>query len=195
MKIGLKKREKQRKREKNGGLKLRTWQNGDSSAQVKEVIDSNFNELETYIHSINEKRDGGWFKLFGKSKRIEDAEFRIRKQISGVLNSVNNRAETLLREMNAGYRQIKDIVGDGKYLKDMVKSQQKTIETLTDALCDKYNHGVFVYSEDGKMPMVIRNGKKMTDDLTTEFSISWCPGELPNIQIEQCASTSCGEGE
>ena len=98
--------------------------------------------------------------MFGINKKIEDAEFRIRKQVNGVLNSVNNRAETLLREINAGYRQIKDIVGDGKYLKDMVKSQQKTIETLTNALCDKYNHGVFVYSEDGKMPMVIRNGKK-----------------------------------
>lgn len=174
---------------------MRTWQNGDSGAHVKEVIDSNFNELETYIHSMKRKRDGGWFKLFGKNKKLDDAEFRIRKQICGVLNSVNDRAETLLREINAGYRQIRDIVGDGKYLKDMVKSQQKTIETLTDALCDKYNHGVFVYSEDGKMPMVIRNGKKMTDDLTTEFSISWCPGELPNIQIEQCASTSYGEGE
>ena len=133
--------------------------------------------------------------MFGINKKIEDAEFRIRKQICGVLNSVNDRAETLLREINAGYRQIRDIVGDGKCLKDMVKSQQKTIETLADALCDKYNHGVFVYREDGKMPMVIRNGKKMTDDLTTEFSISWCPGELPNIQIEQCASTSYDDEE
>ena len=133
--------------------------------------------------------------MFGINKKIEDAEFRIRKQIGGVLNSVNDRAETLLREINASYRQIRDIVGDSKCLKDVVKSQQKTIETLTDALCDKYNHGVFVYSEDGKMPVVIRNGKKMTDDLTTEFSISWCPGELPNIQIEQCASTSYDKGE
>ena len=133
--------------------------------------------------------------MFGINKKIEDAEFRIRKQVNGVLNSVNNRAETLLREINAGYRQIKDIVGDGKYLKDMVKSQQKTIETLTNALCDKYNHGVFVYSEDGKMPMVIRNGKKMTDDLTTEFSISWWPGEIPSIQIEQVAATSRDEEE
>ena len=133
--------------------------------------------------------------MFGINKKIEDAEFRIRKQIGRVLNSVNDRAETLLREINASYRQIRDIVGDSKYLKDTVKSQQKTIETLTDALCDKYNHGVFVYSEDGKMPVVIRNGKKMTDDLTTEFSISWCPGELPNIQIEQCASTSYDKGE
>lgn len=133
--------------------------------------------------------------MFGINKKIEDAEFRIRKQIGGVLNSVNDRAETLLREINASYRQIRDIVGDSKYLKDMVKSQQKTIETLTDALCDKYNHGVFVYSEDGKMPVVIRNGKKMIDDLTTEFSISWCPGEIPSIQIEQVAATSRDDEE
>ncbi len=195
MKMVLKKREKQRKREKNGGLNLRTWQNGDSGAHVKEVIDSNFNELETYIHSIKEKRDGGWFKLFGKSKKIEDAEFRIRKQISGVLNSVNNRAETLLREVNAGYRQIKEMTSDNKHIKDVIKSQQRTIEALTNALCDKYSHGLFIYSEDGKVPMVIRNGKELTNDMTTEFSISWCPGEIPSIQIEQIAATSRDDEE
>lgn len=174
---------------------MRTWQTGDSGEHVKEVIDSNFNELETYIHSIKEKRDGGWLKLFGKSKKIEDAEFRIRKQINGVLNSVNCRAETLLREMNAGYRQIKEMTSDNKHIKDMVKSQQRTIEALTNALCDKYSHGLFIYSEDGKVPMVIRNGKELTNDMTTEFSISWCPGEIPNIQIEQVAATSRDDEE
>lgn len=174
---------------------MRTWQNGDSGAQVKEVIDSNFNELETYIHSMKEKRNGGWFKLFGKSKKIEDAEFRIRKQIGGVLNSVNDRAETLLREINAGYRQIKETTSDNKHIKDAVKSQQRTIEALTNALCDKYNHGLFIYSEDGNVPMVIRNGKELTNDMTTEFSICWCPGEIPTIRIEQVAATHHEEGE
>lgn len=193
--MGLKKREKRRKREKNGGRKLRTWQSGDSGAHVKEVIDSNFNELETYIHSISNKKDKGWFKMFGRNKKVADAELRLGKRIEGVRSTINDRAETLLREIDASYRQIKDMAGDYKYLKDIVKSQQKTIEILTNALCDKYNHGLFVYSEDGKMPMVIRNGKKITDDLTTEFSISWCPGELPNIQIEQRASTTYDEEE
>lgn len=174
---------------------MRTWQNGDNSAQVKEVIDSNFNELETYIHSMKEKRDRGWFKLFGKSKKIEDAEFRIRKQINGVLGSLNDRSEILLRTIKGVQDSVTNEVWKHKHTKDIVESQQRTIETLTNALCDKYQHGLFVYSEDGKIPMVIRNGKKLTDDLTTEFSICWCPGEIPTIQIEQVAATSRDDEE
>ena len=75
----------------------------------------------------------------------------------------------------------------------IIESQQKTIKTLTDALCNKYEHGLFVYSEDGKVPMVIRNGKPMTDSLTQSFSIDWTLGEMPNINIEQVAGTWEGD--
>ncbi len=81
-----------------------------------------------------------------------------------------------------------------KYI-DTIASQQRTIEALTNALCDKYKHGLFIYSEDGKIPMVIRNGKELINGMTTEFSICWCPGEVPNIQIEQCAATHHEDGE
>ena len=168
---------------------MKTWQNGDSGAYVKEVIDDNFRELETYIHSIRVKRDGGWFKMFGKSKKLDDAEFRIRKQIERVLNSLNDRAATLLREIDAGYRQIREMISDSKHTGKLVESQQRTIEVLTNALCDKYKDGLFIYSEDGKIPTVIRNGKELTDDLTQEFSINWAIGEFPNINIEQVAGT------
>lgn len=73
--------------------------------------------------------------------------------------------------------------------KDIVESQQRTIDALTNALCDKYKDGLFIYSEDCKIPTVIRNGKELTDDLTEEFSISWSIGELPHINIEQFAGT------
>lgn len=81
-----------------------------------------------------------------------------------------------------------------KYI-DTIVSQQRTVEALTNALCDKYNHGLFIYSEDGNVPMVIRNGKELTNDMTTEFSICWCPGEAPSIQIEQVAATHHEDGE
>ena len=90
---------------------------------------------------------------------------------------------------------VREMTSDNKHIKDMVKSQQRTIEALTNALCDKYSHGLFIYSEDGKVPMVIRNGKELTNDMTTEFSISWCPGEIPSIQIEQVAATSRDDEE
>lgn len=70
-----------------------------------------------------------------------------------------------------------------------ITSQQRTIEQLTNALKDKYEHGLFIFSEDGKLPIVIRNGKEQTNDLTSYFKIEWNHGEFPNITIEQIAGT------
>lgn len=72
---------------------------------------------------------------------------------------------------------------------DTLKSQQRTIEQLLNALSDKYEHGLFIYSEDGKIPTVIRNGKILTNDMTTSFNIDWTNGEFPNIQFEQIGGT------
>ena len=76
---------------------------------------------------------------------------------------------------------------------DTLKSQQRTIEQLLNTLSDKYEHGLFIYSEDGKIPTVIRNGKILTNDMTTSFSIDWVNGEFPNIQFEQIGGTYEGD--
>lgn len=71
-----------------------------------------------------------------------------------------------------------------------LQSQQRTIEQLLNALKNKYEHGLFIFSEDGKIPTVIRNGKELTNDLTTSFSIDWINGEFPNINFEQVGGTN-----
>ena len=71
----------------------------------------------------------------------------------------------------------------------VIEKQQATISQLLGALCNKYEHGLFVFSEDGKIPTVIRNGKELTNEMTTSFSVSWTPGEFPNIQFEQVGGT------
>ena len=38
--------------------------------------------------------------------------------------------------------------------------------------------------------MVIRNGKELTSNLTSSFSIDWTTGEFPNIQFEQIGGTA-----
>lgn len=76
---------------------------------------------------------------------------------------------------------------------DTLKSQQRTIEQLLNALSDKYEHGLFIYSEDGKIPTVIRNGKILTNDMITSFNIDWTNGEFPNIQFEQIGGTYEGD--
>lgn len=70
-----------------------------------------------------------------------------------------------------------------------IESQQRTIEQLTNALQDKYEHGLFIFSEDGRIPVVIRNGQRVLNGLTKSFSIDWAAGEFPNIVIEQVAGT------
>ena len=116
------------------------------------------------------------------------------------INDVVSNIQDKVMYMARGFRNIEEIkervtyISNNKeYLENkvtgIIESQQKTIKTLTDVLCNKYEHGLFVYSEDGKIPMVIRNGKPMTDSLTQSFSIDWTPGEMPNINIEQVAGT------
>ena len=72
---------------------------------------------------------------------------------------------------------------------DTLKSQQKTIEQLLDALSDKCEHGLFIFSEDGKISTVIRNGKVLTNNMTTSLNINWKNGEFSNIQFEQIGAT------
>lgn len=74
-------------------------------------------------------------------------------------------------------------------MEQVITSQQRTIEQLTNALKDKYEHGLFIFSEDCKIPMVIRNGKEIVNDMVSRFSIDWAVGEAPNIEIEQFVGT------
>jgi uncharacterized coiled-coil DUF342 family protein len=76
-----------------------------------------------------------------------------------------------------------------------ITSQQRTIEQLTNALMNKYEHGLFVLSEDCKTPMVIRNGKEIVKDHTTYFRITWAAGEAPTIETEQFVGTISGEDD
>ena len=126
-----------------------------------------------------------------------------------LLNKINDRLDKFESNTKANYEiglekiynEYKQLYDKVRYLPDfkkqnkIIESQQRTIEALTNALCDKYNHGLFIYSEDGDVPMVIRNGKELTNDMTSQFSICWCPGEAPNIQIEQIAATHYNDGE
>jgi hypothetical protein len=65
-----------------------------------------------------------------------------------------------------------------------INSQQRTIEQLTNALKDKYEHGLFIFSEDCKRPMVIRNGEEITSKFTSHFSISWSHDEGISMETE-----------
>lgn len=74
-------------------------------------------------------------------------------------------------------------------MEKIIASQQRTIEQLTNALKDKYEHGLFIFSDDCKIPMVIRNGKEVIGKYTNWFRIEWKLGEAPYIETEEMVGT------
>lgn len=69
-----------------------------------------------------------------------------------------------------------------------IEEQQNIIRMLTEALTEKYKHGLFICSKNGEYPLVIRDGKELVDDLTSSFSITWNYDECPNIEIVQATN-------
>lgn len=118
-------------------------------------------------------------------------EFETNISMNGI--KINSKLDVIDNCISNINDKVKWQSNENKYLKsnveNIITSQQRTIEQLIRALCDKYEHGLFIFSEDGKIPMVIRNGKDLTNDMTTSFHIDWCPGEIPEIHIDQCAAT------
>lgn len=121
-------------------------------------------------------------------KRIHD---RI-DMIIEIVGKINRDIDYLFRDINTHIKVVRDNVvriPEVEFMQKTIDSQQRTIEQLTNALKDKYDHGLFIFSEDGKIPMVIRNGKELTNELTSYFGIDWNVGEIPTINIEQRAVT------
>lgn len=125
---------------------------------------------------------------------------KIENKIVEIENSVVNRIRSdisfnpkFVQELYDRVRWVSEHNRSKDNYIDTLKSQQKTIEQLLNALSDKYEHGLFIYSEDGKIPTVIRNGKILTNDMTTSFNIGWTNGEFPTIQFEQIGGTYEGD--
>lgn len=65
-----------------------------------------------------------------------------------------------------------------------IEYQQRIIETLCDALCDKFEKGFLIVSRNNEIPIVISNGKVLTDNSTQGIELSWRNGECPEIEID-----------
>lgn len=113
-----------------------------------------------------------------KQKKILDIVSRIFNTVSSIENKVS--------QYNESVKYIKDT----SPYKRTIESQQRTIKILTEALCNKFSNGFFIVSDGGEFPRVIRNGKELTDDLTTSISIKWDINNCPDIDISQSSITS-----
>lgn len=123
-------------------------------------------------------------------KRFDDLKSYIRGQIDFLVNMCD--------EIRTGMKNINTRLSDLPKISRMentIESQQRTIEQLTNALKDKYEHGLFIFSDDCKTPMVIRNGENVIGKYTKWFRIEWTPGEAPTIETEQMVGTFSGEDD
>ena len=120
-------------------------------------------------------------------------EFEILKSI------IKNKIETVMdlcASVDKGINQINSKLDRISKLSDMektIESQQRTIEALTNALQDKYEKGLFIYSEDCKMTKVIRNGKELTNPYVRSLCVNWEYGGAPEITIDEIAGTTSDE--
>lgn len=117
------------------------------------------------------------------------------KKINEKINFINHKMDGLYKKIDRLYEDISNDIQSVHIAvqhlpkiesqQKIIESQQRTIEQLTNALQDKYEHGLFVIGEEGKLPMVIRNGNELTNDRVKYVSVDWTFGEVPNITIEQ----------
>lgn len=118
------------------------------------------------------------------------------KKILNIVNCIFNSVSSMSKRLIDIENKVSQFNESVKYIKDTspykrtIESQQRTIKILTEALCNKFSNGFFIVSDGGEFPMVIRNGKELTDDLTTSISIKWDINNCPDIDISQSSITS-----
>lgn len=105
-------------------------------------------------------------------KKIDDAENCIVRKISGEILVLKNLID------------INRLSTD--QLKYTIEAQRQTIELLTNALQEKYEHGLFIVSDQQNKygPIIIKDGRVLNDGKSVHASVSWDAAEAPRIEID-----------
>ena len=74
---------------------------------------------------------------------------------------------------------------------EAIEMQNKTIENLVNILCGKYEHGLFVMTNDCGNPTVIKDGKIITSNKVSSFSVDWSHGETITLSYDEIDLNSC----
>ena len=108
---------------------------------------------------------------------IGDLKVLIRTSLHEHLEQHNETRKTIVKECLGVSSKLNQMNG-------VISSQQRTIEQLTNALHDKYKHGLFVLSDDGSNFMLIKNGEKITNEKLSFCRVTWSPGEAVSVETE-----------
>lgn len=117
-------------------------------------------------------------------KKINDLQSYLYNRMNA-LCSTNNEIMKEIRLIKSRTLDMPQIIN----MKNTIESQQRTIEALTNALQDKYEKGLFVYSQDYKITKVIRNGKELTHPYVRSLHIDWAYNCAPEIIIDEIVGT------
>lgn len=139
---------------------------------------------------IKRKNKTNWGQVMFK-KILKNIEQSIELLFAQKENQYANLCEKIKEAQSTQIERTKEI----NKLQKVISSQQETIRALSNALCDKYKHGLFVYSENFDIFTIIRNGVELVkrDDMISEVTLRWRQGEAPYIDIEQCVATYAGD--
>lgn len=67
---------------------------------------------------------------------------------------------------------------------NIIESQQKTIDNLTDALCEKYKQGLLVMYDGKNDPVIIKDGENIMNTNVSRFDIDWSKGEIISLSVD-----------
>lgn len=117
------------------------------------------------------------------------------KKLYGKINTIYEKQDRANRDYNRlldGHYDLSQLIKDNikhipkvKSLENIIESQQRTIEQLTNALKDKYEHGLFVYSEDGHVIKAIQDGEEISLHRMSYLDVTWSAGESVGVTIER----------
>lgn len=115
-------------------------------------------------------------RLFGKLK--DEIMHKINLSTNIIIGDITSSLDKAHKQINSHITQE-----SRRECKNTIEYQKHIIESLCDALCNKFEKGFLIVSRDGEIPIVICNGKTLTDDNTIGVTLVWNGGELPKIEI------------
>lgn len=116
-----------------------------------------------------------------------------KKRICAQLNIIIEKMKAGLSSQLGEHQITRDMINrqytvNQKELEKMstiITSQQRTIEQLTNVLKDKYEHGLFVYSEDGQVIKAIQDGEEISLNRMSYLSVVWSASEAVSVTVER----------
>ena len=106
------------------------------------------------------------------------------------LKGIKKQLDVLQKDINVVLKNNETILKRDPYedcykiTTNIIKNQNKTFENLVNILCGKYEHGLFIMSNDGNMPTIIKDGKVITGNKISSFSVDWSHGEPITLSVD-----------